>query len=210
MTVISSTVAMGQAVAFIAACAERHKRTAIRSCVIGIDGGSGAGKSTLAHLLAAKLKGAVIASDDFYAAHIPDMQWQLWTPAERYASVLDWKRLRREALQPLLSGDIARWHPFDFDARRADGTYPLSTTVVERQPTDYVVLEGTYSTRPELADLIDVTILVDVPARIRHQRLALREDPAFLEAWHARWDPVEAHYFSQVRPAPGFAIVVSA
>jgi uridine kinase len=151
---------------------------------------------------------AVIPSDDFYAAHIPDAQWELWTPAERYGSVIDWERIRREALEPLIHGEIARWLPFDFNARRVDGSYPLSTTFVERQPSEHIVLEGTYSTRPELADLIQVKVLIDVAVHVRHQRLARREDPAFLTDWHTCWDEVEAFYFSEVRPRSGFDVVV--
>ncbi len=40
--------------------------------VIAIDGGSGAGKSTLSTLLATKLGAALIQSDDFFSAEIPD------------------------------------------------------------------------------------------------------------------------------------------
>ena len=71
-----------------------------------------------------------------------------------------------------------------------------------------VVLDGAYSTRPELADLIDLAVLVDVPAEVRHARLRAREDPDFLQHWHVRWDAAEEHYFTRVRPASSFDLVV--
>lgn len=180
-----------------------------RPFLVAFDGGSGAGKSTLAALLAEALPAAFVQSDDFYAAHIPDAAWEQYTPAQRYDAAIDWRRLRAEALEPLLAGQSARWHPFDFERPQPDGTYPLSAVLVERPPAEVIVLDGAYSCRPELADLIDFSILVDVPLAVRHRRLAAREDGAFLRAWHARWDVVEAYYFTQVRPASAFDFVVT-
>ncbi len=28
--------------------------------------------------------------------------------------VIDWRRLRAEALEPIATGGVATWHPFDF------------------------------------------------------------------------------------------------
>ncbi len=39
-------------------------------------------------------------------------------------------------------------------------------------------------------------------------RLAEREAPAFLNAWHARWDAAEEHYFTHMRPAGSFDLVL--
>src|SRR3954463_8044587 len=103
--------------------------------LVALDGASGAGKSTLALMLVEKLHGALIQSDDFYAAHVPDAEWDTRSPQERAADVIDWRRLRAEALEPLLAGRVARWHPFDFEAgARPDGTYGMSTAWVEREP----------------------------------------------------------------------------
>ncbi|MGV0029029.1 zeta toxin family protein [Phormidesmis priestleyi] len=43
--------------------------------VVALDGGSGAGKSTLAALIQAEVDTALIPLDDFFAADIPDCQW---------------------------------------------------------------------------------------------------------------------------------------
>lgn len=184
-----------------------HNRTT--PLLVALDGGSGAGKSTLALLIAETLNAAHIPSDDFYAAHIADAEWDARTPVEKAADAVDWRRLRAEALEPLLAGQPARWHPFDFAALRSDGTYPPSADFVERQPARVILLDGIYSTRPELADLVDLSVLVDVPAAVRHQRLDAREDSDFLKAWHARWDAAEAYYLTYVRPKASFDLVVS-
>ena len=93
--------------------------------------------------------------------------------------------------------------------RRPDGTYAMCLDFVERQPAGVIILDGAYSARPELADLIDLSVLVDVPVAERHARLAARERSHFLDSWHARWDPAEAYYFTHVRPNSSFDLVVT-
>ena len=80
---------------------------------------------------------------------------------------------------------------------------------VERRPAGIIVLKGAYSARPELADLISLSVLVDAPPSVRQARLARREDASFLEAWHVRWDAAEAYYSTHVRPPASFDLVVS-
>ncbi len=179
-----------------------------RALLIAIDGRSGTGKSMLATLVAAALDAALIRSDDFYAAHIPDAAWDRFSVAEKVARAIDWRRLRAEALEPLLRGEPAVWRPFDFARPRPDGTYPLKQEPDRCAPAEVIVLEGAYACRPELADLIDLAVLVATPDEERRARLAAREAPDFLRAWHARWDEAEALYFTEVRPPSAFDVVV--
>lgn len=179
--------------------------------LVAVDGPSGAGKSTVAAALAAASRAVVVVPiDDFFAAEITAAQWAARDASERARDCVDWRRLRREALEPLRSGRAAAWHPFDFTAgERPDGTYRMSRDVTRCGPAPIIILDGTYSTRPELADLIDLSILIDVPAAVREQRLTAREAPAFLAAWHERWDAAEAFYFTQLRPPAAFDLIVS-
>lgn len=181
-----------------------------RPILVALDGGSGSGKSTLASLIARELDAVEIPGDDFFAAGITDAGWNARNAEQRAADGIDWRRLRAEALEPLLAGKPATWHPFDFIAGlRPDGTYGMSKDYVEREPAAVIVLDGAYSARPELADLIDLSVLVDAPLAARHARLAAREDKEFLAAWHARWDAAEAYYFTRVRPPSSFDLVVT-
>ncbi len=177
--------------------------------VVALDGRSGAGKSTVAAALADRLRATVIPTDDFFAAGITDAGWEARTAAERARDCIDWQRMRWSALDPLLAGQPAAWHPFDFSGgRRADGTYAISPQTVRREPAPVIILDGAYSARPELDDVITLSILVEVPTAIRLARLAAREEPAFLAAWHERWDAAEDYYFSKVRPSAAFDFVV--
>jgi para-aminobenzoate synthetase len=181
-----------------------------RPLLVAIDGASGSGKSMLAARVAARLGAALIPGDDFFSAQLTDAEWDTRTPAERVADALDWRRLRAAALGPLLAGQPARWYPFDFSAgARPDGTYGFSTRAEVREPKPVVLVEGAYTCRPELADLIDWSVLVNAPVEVRHRRLARREDPRFLAAWHARLDAAEQWYFSQVMPEAAFDRVVT-
>jgi uridine kinase len=163
----------------------------------------------LAATVAAQLNAVTVPGDDFFAATLTDHDWEKRTPAERARDAIDWRRLRAEALEPLLAGKRAAWYPFDFvSGVRPDGTYRMNERAEIREPSPVIVLDGMYSTRPELADLIDLSVLVEVPAGRRHQRLSERENADFLDDWHARWDEVETWYFSRVRPRSAFDIVV--
>jgi uridine kinase len=177
--------------------------------VVTLDGGSGAGKSTLASLIENEFDIALIPLDDFFSADIPDSQWDQFTVEEKLKNVFNWKRLRDHAIEPLLKGSPAKWYAFDFESKRPDGTYEMQTDISERKPSNVILIEGAYSASPELADLVDLAILVDVPVEERHVRLDAREDDKdFLEKWHRRWDEVEAHYFTQARPKSFFDLIV--
>jgi uridine kinase len=200
---------MPAAAVLVAAAASHALARMGGAVVVAIDGRGGAGKSTLAGAVAEIVGAAVVPSDDFFAAEIPASEWDRRSPAERAGDAIDWKRLRQEALEPLLAGKPARWRSFDFRARRPDGSYPASAELTACVPAPVILLDGAYSSRPELADLVSLSVLVEAPAPVREARLRAREEDAFLREWHERWDPAEAHYFEQVRPRSSFDLIVS-
>jgi uridine kinase len=171
--------------------------------LVALDGRSGAGKSTLAAALAAELGGTVVPGDDFYAGG-SDAEWDRRSPAEKADRVIDWRRLRAEALEPLRAGWRATWRPFDFAAGAG-----LAAQRVTRDPAPLILLDGVYAARPELADLVDLAILVEAEDAARRRRLLAREGPAFMRAWHARWDSAEEHYFAAIRPRASFDVVIT-
>jgi uridine kinase len=91
---------------------------------------------------------------------------------------------------------------------RADGTHPLQETPTERSPKPVVLLDGAYSARPELANVLDLSMLVEATPTTRQARLEARNAPDVLRQWHARWDPAEEYYFGQVRPRSAFDTVL--
>jgi uridine kinase len=179
-----------------------------RPLLVAIDGQSGSGKSHIAAAVAESLNAVVVPGDDFYAAYVTYAEWDARTPAQRAADVFDWRRLRTEALEPLLAGRTASWYAFDFDAKRPDGTFPLAKAPVTREPAAIVILDGAYSSRPELSDVIDLSVLVEVSPQERHRRLVERDGSAYTGGWLERWDAAEEYYFTAVRPRSSFDLVV--
>lgn len=172
--------------------------------LVALDGRSGAGKSTLAASVAEAIDAAIVTSDDFYVE--PVGGWAVRSAAEKANGCIDWRRLRTEALAPLLAGRAAAYNPFDFAA-----AFGLAAQLVRVEPAPVILLDGIYSARPELADLVHLAVLVDVPDETaRRQRLLAREGPTFMDGWHALWDAAEDHYFAAVRPRASFDLIVAA
>lgn len=138
-----------------------------RPFVLALDGRSGAGKSTLAQALAEKFDAAVVEGDDFYAGGI---KLRDDSPEARAAACIDWTR-QRPVLETLRSRREAVWRAFDwevFDGRLRD----LSTRVA---PKRIIILESVYAARSELADLVDLSVMVATSDDVRTARLTARE-----------------------------------
>ena len=161
------------------------------------------GKSTLAQELARRVGGRVAVTDDFWVGG-SDEVWAARTPSERAARAIDWRRLRAEVLEPLLAGRRAAWRTFNW--QRGEG---LSDQILTCEPAPVIVLDGAYSARPELRDLIDVAVLVTLDDDVRRSRLIAREGEAYMARWHHLWDPAEEHYFTWVRPPETFDVVIA-
>ena len=170
--------------------------------VVAVDGRSGTGKSTLSAWIAARVGATLVDQDDFYAGgNIHD--WRRLSPPEKADRVIEWRRVRDEVLQPLRGGLPARWHPFDWEAMEGLAAEPIMA-----RPADIVLLDGAYSSRPELGDLIDLSILVVLADGVRRERLRQREGEAVIAEWHAIWDEAEEYYFGMVRSPHVFDMVI--
>jgi molybdenum cofactor guanylyltransferase len=186
--------------AILKMAAERQDR-ADHAMVIAIDGPSCAGKSILATAVALRSEVAVLEGDDFYRHTLPRLtvaQREAMSDATVVDAVIDWERLRDQALLPLLAGQPAVFQPYDWDAD--DGRLAPPKTI---PAADLVIVEGVYAARPELAHLIDVAVYLGVDPRVRAQRYAERPDDP---DWRRFWERGEAHYFGVVRPPAGFDI----
>lgn len=191
-----------------------QERPAGRSpLVVAIDGHGAAGKSTIAGLAAAAAGATLVHTDDFFTgsgapAGSPDtgVQGQLAAQAghaeqaeQALGRYYDWRRLRAQALEPLLEGRAVSFRRFDWDRGSGlDGT-------VRAQPHDVIMLEGVFSTAPVLSDLVSRTVLVLTPEAERLVRLRGRVPPG---EWDEQWLAAERAYFSLVRPVPSFDLVL--
>ena len=112
------------------------------------------------------------------------------------------------AIKPLLKGDKVSWTTYDFLGIQKDGTYKQHLDLQKLQPSNIIIIDGTYSASPAIIDFIDITILIDVPIEERHKRLSNRESSLFLKEWHQRWDSVEDYYFNEIRPKEFYSFVI--
>lgn len=174
--------------------------------VVALDGRSGAGKSTLARRLAEHLDAVVIEGDDFYAGG-SDEEWRVMSPADRAARCIDWRR-QRPVLEALRVGKRASWHPFDWQALGAAGGGRLLDEPLTAGPAPVVILEGAYSARPELADLLDLRVLLTPPDGVRRRQLREREGEAYADDWEMLWASAEEHHFGTVMPPAHFDLVI--
>ncbi len=184
--------------------AERQARID-RPVVIAIDGPSCAGKSILAAAVALRSRASVLEGDDFYRTTLPRLlvaQREATSDNAVADAVIDWQRLRSEALLPLLARQPARFQPYDWDAD--DGRLAAPKTI---PAAEVIIVDGVYAARPELADLVDVAVYLGVDPQTRAARYAARgDDPD----WRRFWDRGEAYYFGAVRPPAGFDIQLDA
>lgn len=174
-----------------------------RPVVVALDGPSGAGKSTLAAALRLRLSAAVIDEDDFYGSVLPTLSVQdraALDDDQVVATVFDWQRMRNEALLPLMEGRAASYRVFDWAAY--DGSFGPERVI---RPAPVIIVEGVYSARSELTDLVDLAVYVDTDPELRRRRRDSRGDNP---VWRALWERGEAHYFTQLRSSSSFDRVV--
>ena len=72
----------------------------------------------------------------------------------------------------------------------------------------FTLIDGIYSSNPDLADILNLTILIDTPANIRYMRHNNREGNDDLE-WHKLWDDAELYNFEKIRPPSSFNLIFS-
>jgi len=168
--------------------------------IVGIDGAGGAGKSTLASGIDAAFAGCVsiIRCDDFYRPLI-GAQYAHLTPEEAYENYFDWRRLRDEALIPLRDRRRALYQRYDWTTDRL-------TDWIEIEPRQIVLVEGVFSTRPELRALINVAIFIETPRDERMRRMLAR--PQGSTSWMDRWMAAEDWYLKNVAPNRNADLVI--
>jgi uridine kinase len=169
--------------------------------LIALDGRSGTGKSIIAQAIARRVEGIIVVGDDFYSGGNDDA-WSGFGAQEKVEKGIDWQRMRTQVLEPLLAKQPAFWHPLDF--KPVIGWVGWKDETVKLEPAPVILLDGVYSARPELADLVDLAVLVEADDEVRRKRLVMREGQVFMERWHRIWDAAEDYYFSHIRPRSSF------
>jgi uridine kinase len=173
---------------------------------VAVDGATASGKTTLAGELAQRLiergRPAIRASADFFKVP-PELRGAREQPIRR---VYDTGALRAELLAPLGPGGNRRYRTATYDGwtKRSLRDRPALTA-----PESVVLLvDGAFLMEPELEDLWDFWIHVEVDPSIAVERFVLRdvlwtpnpEPDAMRRRYRERYQPDETGYARQVRP----------
>jgi para-aminobenzoate synthetase len=102
----------------------------------------------------------------------------------------------------LLTDGEAHFLPFDWEA--FDGSKRSDPVVLEA--CAIIIVEGVYSARPELRELVDFSVLIDIPEDLRRQRLMKREGE--IGAWERQWHLAEHWYFEKRSRREDFDVVI--
>lgn len=156
--------------------------------LLAIDGRCGSGKSSLGALLAGALGCNLVHMDDFYlppADRRPD-----W--ADHPGANMDFDRLHREVLAPLLAGQAACYRAY---ACRLGALQPARTL----EPRPLTLVEGSYALHPGLAVPFACKVFVTCTPDCQRARLQAREGDRY-PAFAARWIPLEEGYFARCHP----------
>ena len=175
---------------------------------MAIDGVDAAGKTTLADelrpLVEARGRRVVRATiDGFHRPRAERYRRGPTSPEGYYLDSFDLGALRRELLEPLGPGGsgLARLGVFDLHADRPVDEAPRAV------PADAVLLfDGVFLLRPELNDLWDVRVFVDVDEHEALRRAVLRDEDLFgspdeaLRRYRNRYVPGQRLYLGEVDP----------
>lgn len=170
--------------------------------IVAIDGKSGVGKTAISKEVADRLGAVNVLCDDFFTGGHNDY-WAKQNAQYQIDHVIDWRRIRKEVIEPQKNGQKATWHPFNW--KKFEG---LSEETIEAEPKNIVILDGAFSNRPELRDVIDFSVLVETPKDVHMDRVKRREGEDYSEDWHATWQESMEYYFEKISPPKTFDLVV--
>ncbi|TXS28710.1 hypothetical protein EAO71_07910 [Streptomyces sp. ms191] len=141
--------------------------------LVAVDGHAGSGKSTFAGRLAQLLAAPVLHLDD------------LATHAELFAWTA---RIREQVIDPLSRGEVARYHPYDWNLRAFGPPRALP-------PAPVVLVEGVGAGRRALRPHLAALLWMERDARESWARGRRRDGPAQSGFWDG-WTVAESRHFA--------------
>jgi uridine kinase len=164
-----------------------------QTLIVGIDGRGGAGKSTVARELAGAVRGTrIVQFDDFYLRSSQRRERRELGDAE-IGGDFDWGRVRDQVLEPLRAGKPARYQRYDWVQDELAEWHVVD-------PGGVVIVEGNYSTRPELRPYYGLTLWVETPHELRLRRGLERDGEEARSSWLNEWMPEEDRYLAAFQP----------
>lgn len=152
--------------------------------IIAMEGSSASGKTTLGRELEERFHCLVLHMDDFFLRPEQRTAERLHEPGGN----VDRERFYEEVVIPLQNGNAIEYRPFDCS------TFTIQPAKL-LQPGKLVVVEGAYSTHPELGRYYDLSVYLDIEPEIQRARIIKRNTPDKAKLFFERWIPMEQKYF---------------
>ncbi|MER1996035.1 MAG: uridine kinase [Arthrobacter sp.] len=180
-----------------------------RRVFVGIDGVDGAGKTTFADALAARLRGPVIriSIDGFHLPRRERYRQGKSSPHGFFEDSYDYGAFRNLVVDPLRPGGSGRYrtacHALATDRQMRLPELPAPELAV-------VLVDGLFLHRPELSNIWDATVFLDVSFETSCRRLAQRDgsDPDPHAAASSRYVRGQEIYLSACDPCSAASVLV--
>ena len=150
--------------------------------VIAVDGPCASGKSTVASLLSYMFDADVIKADDFFLPPEKKTPERLSEPGGN----IDRERFECEIIRGIMSGEAFTYRAYSC----FDGSFSEKAVSGGKN----IIVEGSYSMRPEFRKAYDICLYSDAAPEICIERLRVR-NPEKLNRFIEEWIPLETEYF---------------
>lgn len=152
--------------------------------VIAIDGPCASGKTTLAREISKKIPSIIIRTDDFFLPPEMRSEERLSQPGGN----IHYERFAEEVVGGIKSGKEFSYRVFSCES---------SDFVAEKHidPTGLIIVEGSYSLRPDFEEIYDLKIFVKADYDKRIERIRKRDGEEKLRVFKEKWIPLEEQYF---------------
>ncbi|MBU1093551.1 MAG: hypothetical protein KKH01_03720 [Firmicutes bacterium] len=154
-----------------------------KNLTIAIDGYSSSGKTTLAHYIENIFDANVFHMDDYFKSLKQDQT------STEFASNIDFDRLKKEIIKPLLKQEPIFYQSFDCK------TQELSS-LLKKEVKSVNIIEGAYSTHPLIEEIYDFKIFLKIGKIKQMIRIKKRNGLKKLKIFLNRWIPAEHAYFN--------------
>lgn len=178
-----------------------------RNVIVGIDGVDGSGKTVLADELAALIPAAVrVSIDGFHDVRSRRYRRGRDSPEGFWLDSYDYDVFRREVVDPFRRGH-GTYLPAAHDV---DSDRVLTGPRLDVPRGSILLVDGIFLHRPELIDVWDLSVFLNVPFAESVRRMSLRDGspPDLLAAENARYIGGQERYLAECRPADRATILV--
>lgn len=156
--------------------------------IIAIDGMCGSGKSYLAGLLAKAYECNIFHMDDYFLPLEIRTKERLNEPGGN----VHYERFKEEVLKPLSDNRAVIYRPYICGQWRYDKPRKVGLKKLN-------IIEGSYCLHPQLRDLYNLSIFLEIEQNEQLQRILQRNGKEKLQDFIDKWIPLENLYFNTLK-----------